>query len=174
MKMTTPKDAFSLKPVMFDEESVAELFALTNMEQIDKEVSSSDKERWDVTLLLIECSIIIVCLGVIWCYPARKTWQYLSKISANRVKFFLVDEESHRPWCQIHGVIVGTPVTLVFCGGKQMLFARGESVQDKLFGLLNPNQIDQLISATFAAIDMKVLHTNIKVRLQADEIHIAF
>lgn len=61
-------------------------------------------------------------------------------------------------------ISVGTPTTLVFHGGKQMMFSRGEwEPSNNLKGLVNPKQLVDLINSTRAAINMG-----------AEEIHVAF
>lgn len=61
-------------------------------------------------------------------------------------------------------ISVGTPVTLLFFGGKQLMFARGEwEPTYTLKGMLNPIQLEDVLHSTLGAL-----------KLGAEEIYITF
>lgn len=77
-----------------------------------------------------------------------------SKDSGN-IRVFLVNQEFHRDFCRKNGIIIGTNITMVYYRGQNMLFVRGlQDPVDKLKGLLNPTQLEELVKSARAAIDM--------------------
>jgi len=127
-----------------------------NIEDVLKEISNDNE------------NVFILGLGTTWCYPCKKSFKHLYKFSElkkqQKLKVFLLDQEKNRDFCRKQGIIVGTPVIMMYYCGKEMVFSRGASEpSNKLKGLVNLQQIEELWSSTLVALEM-----------HAREIHVIF
>jgi len=115
-------------------------------------------------------TVLLVGFGVSWSFACRKSLKHLLHFGeaaiarSRKLKVFFVDEDANRDFCKKSEIIAGTPVIMAFCRGKEMMFSRGEwEPMNKLKGLVNVSQLEELWSSIQAALEMG-----------AHEIHVAF
>eukprot|EP01112_Ceratiomyxa_fruticulosa_P017600 TRINITY_DN5515_c0_g1_i1.p1 TRINITY_DN5515_c0_g1~~TRINITY_DN5515_c0_g1_i1.p1 ORF type:complete len:231 (-),score=43.16 TRINITY_DN5515_c0_g1_i1:223-915(-) len=103
-------------------------------------------------------NIILVGIGVGWCYPTRRTLESLMSLSGLGVRVFLVSSEKRKDVLQKFqhvekSIIVGVPVTAIYSRGKLFKIQRpGFPLLNFISGPLNTTQVQEIIDAVRDAL----------------------
>jgi len=94
-----------------------------------------------------EC-VIVVCIGVSWCYPSRKTLEILNRTAGSGVKVFLLNgdrKDVFARFCSVSEDYSGMPYTFLYWKGHSVKIIRGDKQDYRLAGPLKPSVVTTLL-----------------------------